>query len=313
MSNTATLVLNTLKYECLHKFSHPLSRSRFNNSGLEGFQSSDVLVVVKSDMHTFIDIAQRQCLDDSRLSTSVRLKPDLCAFHSPSRATNSLSIDFISLSSMLRFMSIMDIADHRTFASRGSVGKQGGMLRLLGSSCLLTLRKSETRSTPVDVDCFLPFTSCSDSQVRQLQEILESDSSDNHSNTTQKPTFPVLPDNLVLYRHRKNYDASQGRFISPWLARRVSWTHFSPESDTEKPASTPSSSTTTSNSTGDSDATFCAEWTRFTQFPKSAWTSDATYTGYYVMGQLTAFFPAVTFFGPSTVAEIETLMTTHCS
>ena len=77
--------------------------------------------------------------------------------------------------------------------------------------------------------------------------------------------------------------------------------------------STSTINTVPSTVSSDSDTSFTVQWSRSVPLPSSTWTEDATFMGNYVMGNISVFFPAVIFFGPSTVSEIQDLLERHCS
>lgn len=303
-----------MKYDILSRFSAPLSRSKYNKSGVEGFQRNELLVTVRCDLDSFIQMTQ-SLQEDVNLRAHTTFKPDLPSFHSPSRATSTLSVDFDSAFTLLNWMGVKDYNDHHTFALKETKGNINSnvprILRIVGTSCVLTLTKRHGSELPVDVDCVLPFASCTRSQVDQIRHLLSttpitptSDPETCNSGLAKR----CLRFDVVLYRYRENYDGSQGRYISPWRARRVTWSSF--HSGSELGQST--SSYYNSTSTIDADSTFSVEWSRRSSLPSSQWTEDATFFGAHVMGQITTFLPVITFYGPSTLAEISGLIESFC-
>ena len=171
---------------------------------MEGFQTTEVLVTVKSDLDTFLELVQD--LTPSSKKGLTRFNPDTQSFINPSRATSSLSVDFTTVSTMLRWMNINDIGDHHTCATKRSMRKNGKQLRILGSSCLITLPRpfsSNSEKSTVLVDCFLPHVSCTTSHIHQLTSLLSDDITT--SSQTNPPTHDLAND-VVLYRYRENYD-----------------------------------------------------------------------------------------------------------
>lgn len=112
---------------------------------------------------------------------------------------------------------------------------------------------------------------------------------DDDFNTAASTENNQLPGHLVFYRYRQNYDESQGRFLSPWRARHVTWAYFEPVS---------TSTDTASSDNLEDDATFSVQWSRCPTLPQKQWIDDATYLGTEVIGEITAFFPSIFFFGP---------------
>lgn len=330
-SNTETtplssFILYSLKYETISRFSHPLGRSQFLNSGLEGFQTAEVLVRVKCDLTTFLNLTRQfhsrsASQASSTSSPSVVLKPNLSSFLHPSRATNSLSIDFSALSDLLRWLRLQDKTDHRQIALKGTSRKSGDMLRILGTTCLIRLDK--TGSEPaLEFDCFLPFISCTSRHSSILKKVLASPS---EAHLPGSVSDGALPEDVVMYRLRDHYDASQGRFLSPWKMQRVAWNaDVDINSDTgldkgdgvlaSKTSSTTQTSTPNLSSklgeetNSDQDTTFSIEWTPCIPLPPSMWTSDATHMDVPVMGNISLFFPTVTFYGSSTLSELASIL-----
>lgn len=310
-------ILNTIKYDVLLHFSSPLPRSRFQNSGLEGFQISETSVVVKCDLNSFLQITRP--LHSSSNNGSSRFAPNFSLFESPSRATNNLSVHFSTLSDFLYWMQVHDIADHRAFCYKSSYRKSAGMLRVIGTACLLTSVRIPGGLDPVDVDCVLPFTSRTKPRLDQLREHLEKRSTDVAPAASNSHSTKGLKNSVVLYRFRQNFNAAQGRYISPWRSRQIPWNSLldtnSKSADAQSSSNlTSSTEPTTHNSTSTSacDSTFSVEWSKCAPLPGSIWTEDACFMGLKVMGQITVFFPVVTFYGASTMAEIQNLLENHC-
>ena len=107
----------------------------------------------------------------------------------------------------------------------------------------------------------------------------------------------------ILCRNRKDFDDDQGRFLSPWRINQSSSDTFCADEGRTN------ASTSASNSSESFDCCFTLQWTTSKPFSNGVWTSDATFTGMHVPGEVTLFFPCTTFIGNSTVAEIETLLT----
>ncbi len=130
--------------------------------------------------------------------------------------------------------------------------------------------------------------------------------------TAQRTTMHGLSDQVVFYRYRENYDPAQGRYISPWRSRSVIWEYFKTSDNSTQPR-TSTSLSGPGSANADSESTFSVEWSRCSSLPNSVWTEDATFMGVEVLGEITAFFPSVTFFGPSTLTEIDALLQLHFS
>ncbi len=259
---------------------------------------------MKSNMKTFLHLTRPLQTNGTDLS-SHRFKPDYSAFQQPSRASDNFSVDFPTLSSFLKWMQVNDFNDHTSFAKKSSVRRHGSVLRILGTSCKITT--SEPSGSAVDVDVVLPFVSCTEHHVKHLQQLLAPTGiASVQTRPSTASTTRCLPENVVFFRYRQHYDESQGRFLSPWRARIVHWPDFArnPSSSLENQSA--------SVSQQEPDATFSVQWSRCASLPHSQWTEDATYMGSEVMGEITAFFPSIIFFGPSTLKEIQTLMSTHC-
>lgn len=151
-------VLMNIKFDTLRKFSLPLPRSRFLNSGLEGFESSEIVMRSNCDLHTFVSIAAQ--IDQRHTETSptyMHLNPIPRSFVNPSRATGSLSVDFSNCFQLFLAMEIWDSGDHRQAAVKTSTRKGRGMLRLLGSKCVIKLDPTTSGQPSTEVDCIFPF------------------------------------------------------------------------------------------------------------------------------------------------------------
>lgn len=264
---------------------------------------------MKCDMVTFLEIVlplHRSEPDTNTGLKQARFNPDVLAFQNPSRATDNLSVDFSNMTVLLRWINVNDVRDQRVFATKFSTKRPGGMLRILGTSCFLTVRKES--SDTVGVDCVLPFVSCTSSQQSQLQDLLSSNP-DGDITVPPASTYTGLQTDVVFYRYRENYDPSQGRYISPWRARRITWSYFTrSNSPSDMKSSTVATLGVSSQDTSDTDGTFSVQWSRCAPLSRSQWTDDATFMGSLVLGSMTLFFPSVIFFGPSTLYEIEALM-----
>ena len=266
----------------------------------------------KSDMTSFLQLARPLRLPLDARHHSVRFNPDYVAFETPSRASNNLTVDFQGLFSLLTWLKVNDFNDHISFATKKSVRRPGGVLRLLGTSCKITLRDGAQDGAPIDVDCVLPFISRLESHITHLKQLLQSDL-DNDSFPTPEPSNTRrLHDDIVLYRYRQNFDESQGRFVSPWRVRRVTWGELDWKNTSQSIHGSSTPVLASNENPSDSDQTFSVQWCRSTPLPSSQWTEDATYMGSQVIGDITAFFPTVLFFGPSTLAEVDALISKHC-
>ena len=172
------------------------------------------------------------------------------------------------------------------------------MLRLLGSSCIVTLNQGSQPESIV-VDCIFPFYSFTYAQVEILQSVLRSqlDSSSTHSHAvfhgSDSETRPIL------YRVRQNYDEAQGRYLSPWKLLHLHLPVFS------------TSSTVGKDKYREEDCTFSLQWTAAAPLSSSMWTTDATFMGLQVLGDVTSFLPCITFFGPSTIDEVQKLIVNY--
>lgn len=289
-----------IKFDTLRKFSMPLPRSRFLNSGLEGFESSEIVIRSKCDLHTFVSIASE--LDHRHSETSptyMRLNPAPKSFINPSRATSSLSIDFSNCYQLLLAMSIRDFGDQRNASVKTSTRKGSGMLRLLGSKCVIKLQLNVSNQLSTEVDCIFPFYSHTILDYMQLNTLLHDGSS-----YEKKPTQPPTESSghkrtVVFYRVREHYDPAQGRYLSPWKSISLPYDVADGDRTTAKPEIKPSNAT---------ESTFSMVWGRCTPPSTSFWTSDAIFSGFQVVGNVSTFFPCITFFGASTIREIETLL-----
>ena len=200
-----------------------MSKKTFQKSGVEGFHSCELVINVCSDMESYLELVRplhRVRSDQESSSTQTRFNPNLHAFQNPTRAMTNLSVDFADLTSVLKWMHVNDLQDHRSFATKSSTQRPGGVLRILGTKCTITLGKRGTEKGEVLVDCVLPFVSCTQSQVCQLQRLLSEDSTTPDNEETDSISH-ALQTNVVFFRHRENYDAFQGRYLSPWRARAL--------------------------------------------------------------------------------------------
>lgn len=310
-SKLKDFIFTNLRFRSLAKFSQPLLKSRFFNSGVEGFQSSDICVSTSCDLHTFLELVSTLRFPSLDSTTShVRLSPSPQAFEVPSRATSSLSIDFGHINQFLGWLLINDNFDRQAIKVKSARRMKNSMLRILGTSCVVNVQKHN--GDHVEVDCILPFMSCTASQIAQLSHVLN----DENKGTS---TASILPNSTeiaahrvdtVLFRYRENYDDAQGRFLSPWRSKTIIWNVF------------PHSTSTVSSKKSDpalqyvkqgsfkeeGDSCFSIEWRIIKSLPSSMWTSDAKFSGLYVLGEIYSFFPTVTFFGSSTSTEILNLL-----
>ena len=158
----------------------------------------------------------------------------------------------------------------------------------------------------------MPFVSCTQSQVCQLQRLLSEDSTTPDNEETDSIGH-ALQTNVVFFRHRENYDACQGRYLSPWRARRVTWNFFNSQPHSQQGVTASSSDDAVAHSiSSDCDSLFTVQWSRSPSLSSSNWTEDATFMGKYIMGTINIFFPSVLFFGQSTILEIRALLERHC-
>lgn len=310
-----TFIRQNLKYSTIMRFAGSLARSKLPRSGVQGYDSSEVVISAPCDMDSFVAITRTagsvSTSDSSRIhspspstvnnSLSVRFNPSKHAFLQPSRATSSLSVDFTRLSELLRFTQIRDNQDHSTIGVKECKGKTGHLLRLLGSSCRVTIEGSSSNESEgkglLEVDCVLPFQSCTSNFKNHIKSFLQSIYIAQKGNVYQREV-PSGSDTL-FYRFRENYDHAQGRFLSPWKAVMMDNTCYNS-----------SSTVGTERSTTD-DSTFSIEWYQNPLPRHCTWTSDASYFGQQVLGQVTSFFPCITFFGDATISEIRTLINNY--
>ena len=316
-------VLNNLRYETLHKFTHTLPKSRYQDSGTEGFEQAEILVRTKCDLATFTRLVQPLisiATNDS--SAHMRFNPSLSAFREPSRATDILAVDFSDLQPLLKWLRVHDNSDSMKMKTKRTVRSQVAMLRVLGTSCLLT-DLSKSQSTQPQVDCFLPFTSCTSFRVQQLQELFRTDQKGSasevgsgagvhetvqHDGATdahdhrQMQNIEQRQQPAFLYRKRQDFDDDQGRFLSPWRINQSNSTAFC------KTAGETKAGNSTIHISESFDCCFTLQWSSSKPLSNALWTTDATFTGSHVLGDVTLFFPCTTFIGNSTVAEIETLL-----
>ena len=145
-----------MKHDTLYRFSGSVSRSEFQKFGLEGFQTTELVISVRCDMHSFLNL-----IDSLRNQEQTRFKPDEQSFTNPSRATESLSVDFATLRGLLDWMTINDSADYQTIASKRTIRKNEGLFRLVGTTCPLKVHRHDNPGIEIDVDCVLPFVSLS--------------------------------------------------------------------------------------------------------------------------------------------------------
>lgn len=310
-----TFIRHNLKYGTIMKFTGSLASSKLPRSGVQGYDSSEVIISTQCDMDSFIVIAQSTSLVSSGASSSiqspsastlsglssVRFNPSIGAFLQPSRATASISVDFTRLSEILRFTQIRDIQDHCTIGVKECKGKTSHLLRLLGSSCTVTIKagsNTETKNTDsIEVDCVLPFQSCTTNFRHYIKRFLQSVYNKQRGDVCEHDVRSGT--DTLFYRFRENYDDAQGRFLSHWKAALIDNTCFQ------------SSSTIGTEGITSDDSTFSVEWCQNPLARHSTWTSDASYFGHQVLGQLTSFFPSITFFGDATISEIQTLINNY--
>lgn len=310
-----TFIHQNLKYSTITKFAGSIASSKLPRSGVQGYDSSEILISTQCDMESFVAITRTassvtvsRSLDVQSApattftgSPSTRFNPSKNAFHNPSRATSSLSVDFKCLSELLLFTQIRDTTDHRTIGIKECKGKNTHLLRLLGSSCTVSINGGVNKATGnqcfLDVDCILPFQSCTPNLKNHIKSYLQSLYISEKADALEHEV-PSGSDAL-FYRFRENYDDAQGRFLSPWKAVLFDNTCFRS-----------SSAISTEGSTTD-DSTFSIEWCQNPEVRHSTWTSDASYFGQQVLGQLTSFFPSITFFGDVTISEIHSLINNY--
>ena len=293
---------NNLKYTIVLKFSGSLSRSRFTRSGVEGYDSSEMIVNTACDMLSFLTISNSiNKAGSTNCSHHVRYNPSTSSFINPSRATTNLSVDFRILTDLLEHIQLRDMADWSTISVKRANKKTGRLLRILASSCVLSFAPKRGNGTTVNVDCVLPSQSMTATCINEMKLILKhiydgelppGERDTSHSNKR-------MGSDVLFFRFRENYDEAQGRFLSPWKATTLQNSCFSADSTIGAEQSCPD------------DSTFSLEWSSVAPVPKSVWTSDAVYFGEQVLGTVTAFFPSVTFFGEATTREIETLISEY--
>ncbi len=291
-----------MKHSIVHKFSSQLPSRKYRRTGLEGYDSSDVIISTTCDLESFIQLVSTlDAKDECRKAHAMRFNPNRESFYDPSRATESLSVDFNNLKNLLTHLQLRDSADHQRIGVKRVSGKSGHLLRMLGTSCVLSLGSSDSDSAPTEVDCVLPFMSTTPSNNDILKELLQAayNNSKQQQPHLQRQDHNHSGSDIMFYRFRENYDEGQGRYLSPWKAVLVPNNCFK------------ASSTTGLEQSSTDDSTFSIEWSRSSQITSSTWTSDALFTGQYVLGEIMAFFPTVTFFGISTVREIDSLISDY--
>lgn len=308
-SSVVEFIQNTIKYDTVQKFTTPLCRTRLQNSGLEGFKCSEVIVNSKSDLTSFLHLMEpllRSAQQDS--GRKLRFNPSLQSFRSQSRATQLLSVDFSTLRDLLQWISIHDPRDIQTISVKCTTRKNDSLLRILGTSALISIPSvGNSSSSRIDVDCLLPFSSCTVKHVQHLESALMKELTANEDSKVTTKVEVSNTDNFaqkqnVLYRCRVNYDESQGRYLSPWKVLQISiplifGVDVKPED---------SSATTTQQ-----ESSFTIQWSQCRTIPTSMWTTDARFTGLHVLGDISTFSPTLTFFGSSTIKEIKQLLSTH--
>lgn len=210
-------VLNNIRYETLHKFTNSLPKSRFHNSGTEGFERSEILVSTKCDLATFIRAVSPLLQITPGTPPDARaFKPSLHAFREPSRATSTLSIDFGDLDPILIWLRMYDAADRMNIKRKCTSRSKVAMLRVLGTSCVLQTPTGK-EAPSVRVDCFIPFRSNTAVQASMLQSVV------------------------------------------------------------------------TGVSSGTNECCFTLQWSACKPLSSAVWSSDATYTGMQVVGDMTIF------------------------
>ena len=160
---------------------------------------------------------------------------------------------------------------------------------------MVTDCRNEASDNTVDIDCILPLTSSTSNSlyaVRQALTMTEGYSATFNGSVSNDASATTI----VYCRVRENYDEAQGRYLSPWRKHVIPLPCFS--------APTKHINTVSSFS----DSTFSVQWNPCKQLSAKQWTSDATFFGLDVMGEVTLFFPSVTFFGACTVREIGNLL-----
>lgn len=264
---------------------------------------TEVVIKEKFDLKSFTSLMlQLHHTHTDRIGSDINFSPCLSAFHSPSRATPFLSVDFRKVKHLLEWLDVHDSRDHLSIGYRFTRLKLSGALRLLGSSFEIEQCHGGNLNSSTIVDCVLPFCSATTSSYHAVAKAL-SNADINISESADKNKSPtVIPEKenegdctLVLYRSRENYSDAQGKYLSPWKKTII-----------ESPPLTEAKNSTTAISTF-KESLYSVQWTPLPQVHSTLWTSDATYFGDDVMGEVTIFFPAVTFFGSSTIEEIRIL------
>ena len=105
---------------------------------------------------------------------------------------------------------------------------------------------------------------------------------------------------VVFYRCRLNYDESQGKYLSPWKALNLDISSVMPMNQDEH-----------RGHETDTESFFSVQWSQCRPISSTLWTTDATFLGVQVLGDITSFFPSVTFFGASTIREVERLISDY--
>lgn len=176
---------------------------------------------------------------------TIRLNPTESSFQHPSRATPTLSLEFEGVNQLLSTLSVCDPADQRAAALKISSRKSCGLSRVLGSSCIISIR-SESGTDATVVDCVFPFSSFTYTQVEYLHSVLRT-----HLHGSSSQSVSSVQENskhAILYRVRENYDDAQGRYLSPWKVLHTTLPFFT------------SASTVGSEKYRDEDATFSIHW-----------------------------------------------------
>lgn len=301
-------MLNNLRIETLHKFSQPLPKPRSASSDGEGFSTAEITVSTKCDLATFTRLTHQLQMQAENGANHIRINPNLASFREPSRATKNLSIDFGCLNDLLRWLKIFDKDDHNRIKSKGTSRSKQDILRVLGTSCSIQVpveNESSKEPSTVGVDCFLPFQSCTASRMDQIRGLLVSEAGSPNQNQYTFFDGDVNQPDTLLYRCRKDFDEVEGRFMSPWRAKKLQWGVFSPSMASSSPTSNVDLFYSHTDDTLDN--CFTLQWTPCQPLPKSLWSADATFTGMQVVGDITIFFSTFTFVGSSTMNEISTL------
>ena len=293
-----SFVLQTMKYNVLHRFSPTVTKPKFQASGLEGFYSGDMVVNTKCDMISFVYLVKP--LHNSNLTvmgTDFYYSPSVSAFINPSRATSTLSVDFRDLHHLLQWLHIRDSQDLFMMGCRQSGTIPSGTLRLLGSTFVVKDCRLKSSESVVDIDCVVPFGSATISTYYSVLYHLQNSIPDTSSpKFTENGSDNQCRKTTVYYRSRENYNEVQGRYLSQWNKMIIKSSFLSP-SDT-------STNSTISTFT---ESMFSIQWSPLPPLPPKIWTSDATFVGPDVMGEVSIFFPSVTFFGSSISNEIRSL------